>query len=440
MTQPTDAKRSLAAELTSTTVATAVIMAAGIVTGLLAARALGPAGRGELTASTIWPSTLLYAGTFGLSEATAYFTASRRDLADHVFLTAQVMALVLGVVVSVVGWFVLPLVLAHHPPALQANARLYLLLFAVPCLSSLSACAWLQGAGHLRWFNISRVMVHATTAVAMAAIFLSGLASVRTFLGAMLLGNSATWILAVVACVLHRRRPASVDPALVPQLFSYGSRVQLGSWSAAANVRLDQLMLASMATSAPLGLYVVAISYAGLVVAFPNAAAMVMLPRVVGDCAIGRGGETLTTWYRRLLWATVAAGLTLWIVARVLLPLLFGEAFRASLPLVTILIPASCILGMNQLLATGFRGHGRPGTASRAELLGLVVTVPLLLVLLPRFGVYGAAVTSLCAYSSSAVYLLMNTRSIASDLRSFLIPTTADWLLIRGLARSFVFA
>lgn len=431
---------SLARDLSGTTAAMAAIMIAGVVSGLLAARALGPTGRGELTASVIWPTTLLYAGTFGLGEATAYFAASRRDLAEHVFLTAQVMALVLGLIVSAIGWFVLPVVLAQHPPALQANARLYLLLYAVPCLGSLSACAWLQGAGHIRWFNISRVMVHAVTTMTMAALFLSGRANVRMFLGAMLLGNLVTWVVAVIACASHRQRSSRVLPALVLQMFSYGSRVQLGSWSAAANVRLDQLMLASLVTSAPLGIYVVAISYAGFVVTLPNTAAMVMLPRVVGDCATGRGGETLTTWFRRLLWMTIVVGLALWLSARMLLPLLFGEGFRESIPLISILIPASCVLGMNQLLATGLRAHGLPGTASRAEFLGLLVTVPLLFLLLPRFGIYGAAITSLCAYSVSAAYLLISARSVARDFRAFWAPTNGDWHLIGRMARAFRFA
>lgn len=438
VTSTSESAPRLAIELTDTAFATGIILVAGMVTGLLAARMLGPGGRGELTASTIWPSTILYAGTFGVTEATAYFTASRRQIADDIFLTSQTIALALGVLITAVGWIILPIALAQHAPVVQQYARTYLLFFAVPCLGSLSACAWLQGAGHVRAFNVIRATVHVSTALTMTALTVLDLASVRNYMGAMLLGNLSGWLMAVGAWFVQRNGPGRVMPMLAPQIFSYGSRVQFGAWSAAANVRLDQMMLSTQAVSAPLGLYVVAVSYAGLVVTLPSTAAVVMLPRLIHDCAIGRGAETLTTWYRRFLWATFVAGFCLWLLASLLLPLLFGRAFVGSISLVSILIPASCILGMNQLLATGFRSHGLPGIASRAELLGLLVTVPLLLALLPRLGPYGAAIASLSAYSVSAAYLLINTRQIAGDLRAFWVPTDADWHLIRRMTRSSV--
>jgi O-antigen/teichoic acid export membrane protein len=417
-------------------VATGLIMAAGTVTGLLSARVLGPEGRGQLTASTIWPMTILYAGTFGLAEATAYLAASRRQLAAHILLTTQTLALLLGLVVSGAGWVLLPAVLGKQTPIVERQAQLYLLLFAVPALGSLSACAWLQGTGNIRWFNISRVTVHVATAIAMATLTLLGLHTVPSFLGAMLVGNLLTWVVALWACLASRDQSGGFLPELVPDIFSYGSRVQFGTWSAAANVRLDQLLLSSLAFSVPLGHYVVALSYAGLVMTLPSAAAMVMLPRIVRDGVAGRGTEMLATWYRRLLWTTVFAGVGLWLAARALVPMLFGQPFVDSISLVSILIPASCILGMNQLLATGLRGHGRPGIASRAELLGLIATVPLLVILLPRFGAYGAAVASLCAYTLSAAYLLFSARHFADHFRAFWIPTDADWQLIVRVAKA----
>src|SRR5262245_59610672 len=83
--------------LVTTAAASAVILGCGIVTGLIAARSLGPAGRGELATITVWASVLLYAGTFGLPEAVAYFSASGSATRERVWTTSQAASVFLGV-------------------------------------------------------------------------------------------------------------------------------------------------------------------------------------------------------------------------------------------------------------------------------------------------------------------------------------------------------
>lgn len=429
--------RRLLAELSGTTVASFVVLVAGMVTGLLAAQCLGTAGRGELTAITIWATTLLYAGSFGLGEATAYFAGRRSAQADSVFLTSQVLAVAVSMAVLALGVIAVPIFLGKQNAIVQYQARWYLALFLVPGLSSLCATSWLQGSGHIGTFNVVRSAVHIVTAVLMAAFAIASKATVQTFLGAMLVGNAVTWLLALLAWRSRRSGLARYQRELAFPLLKYGTTVQLGSWSAAANVRLDQLLLASFAASSSLGVYVVAVSYAGLVLLCPTIANIVMLPRLLRDTA--SGCESSAVWPRRILWATVGAGACLWASAGVLVPTLFGSAFAESVSLQRLLIPGACLLGMNQVLGTVFRAHGKPAIASRAEMLGVVFTVSLLAVLLPKYGIYGAAVTSLCAYAVVFGYLVYNARGIAPTMTSLWVPQVEDLRLVRDAARPWLF-
>jgi O-antigen/teichoic acid export membrane protein len=274
----------------------------------------------------------------------------------------------------------------------------------------------------------------------MAVLVLLGLASVRSFLVAMLVGNAVTWLIAFAAWNRKRGAAPAWRPELLRRIFAYGAKVQLGSWSAAANLRLDQLMLSSLGASASLGLYVVGLSYAGLLTMLPLVAGIVMLPRLVRACTIGAGGNTLAIWCRWVLWATAAAALCLWLMARAILPFLFGGAFTESVSLQALLIPSSSVLGMNQFLAIGFRGHGRPGVASRSEMVGLMITVPLLVVLLPKYGIYGAAFTSLCAYTLSGTYLLWRAGEIVHSRRALWLLNGEDWLIAKRSVRTLASA
>jgi O-antigen/teichoic acid export membrane protein len=409
-----------------TAAATAIILGCGVVTGLIAARSLGPAGRGELAAITVWASTLLYAGTIGLPEAVVYFAAANPALRATVWLTAQVAAAVLGVVVTAAGWLIIPLLFSGPDNAPVAGwIRWYLVLFAVPCLLSLAACSWLQGVGRLAAFNISRTTVHLVNALGFAVLWLAGDAIVWHFAAALLAGNAATWLLA--SALGPRLREARPSMALARSMFHYGLRVQLGNWSNAANVRLDQLLLSLLAAPASLGVYVVAVTYANVVLTLPGSAALVMLPQIVDEHRAGTAQACMTRWYRRMLWTSAAAAAVIAVSGRYILPLLFGQAFDAAVPLLVFLAPATVLLGMNQILGTAFRGIDRPEISSAAEVVGLAVTIVSLVALLPRYGMYGAAIASLLAYGASHGYLLLKaSRVFDANVRALCIPTRAD--------------
>ena len=411
-----------------TATATAIILGCGVVTGLIAARSLGPTGRGQLAAITVWASTLLYAGTFGLPESVAYFAAANPSLRPAVWSTAQVAAGALGLAVTAIGWVLLPVLFAGPANAVLAGwMQWYLLLFAVPCLLSLAACSWLQGVGRLAAFNVSRTTVHLVNAAGFGLLWVAGDALVWHFACALLVGNAATWLLATALGprVIGANARPSLD--LARRLFNYGFRVQVGNWSNAANVRLDQLLLSLLAAPASLGVYVVAVTYANVIMTLPGSAALVMLPQIVSEHRNGTAPVCMARWYRRTLWTSASAAAAIALSGVYLLPMLFGPGFEAAVPLLIFLAPATVLLGMNQILSTAFRGIDRPGIGSAAETLGLVVTVVSLVALLPRYGMYGAAIASLCAYSASHAYLLVKALAVfGADVRALCIPTRAD--------------
>lgn len=431
MTSTAPSEPSRGSAVAGTAVASAVIMGCGLVTGVIAARVLGPSGRGELTALIVWASTLLYAGTLGIPEAVAYHAADRAQRA-RVWATGQAMALVFGVFVSFAGWWIVPIFFGAGAE-LPVSIRWYLAWFAIPALGSLCATAWLQGAGYLGRFNISRATVHVVQALGAVLLLVSGGHSVRQFAIVMLVGVAICWFVAGTLGPVRAVLAASPSPTLARRMLHYGSRVQFGSWASAANVRLDQLLLSVFAIPHSLGVYVVAVSYANLLLTVPSAASFVMLSDVLRQHREGTARKCIEEWYRRLLWITVLATTVVSVPAAFIVPRVFGADFEAAVPLLILLVPATAVLGMNEILMTAFRGTGRPEVGSVAQVIGLVVTVAALAALMPRYGVYGAATASLLAYGSSHLYMLRQAFVIfGTDVRSLWIPTHEDVAAVRA--------
>src|SRR5262249_21288164 len=106
----------------------------GLATSILAARLLGPAGRGELAAIQTWPAVVATVALLGLPDAVVYFTARRPDRGGSYLGSAMALALLASAPFMALGYLVMPLVLAAQSSEVVHAARWYLVI--VPLFAS----------------------------------------------------------------------------------------------------------------------------------------------------------------------------------------------------------------------------------------------------------------------------------------------------------------
>ncbi|MDP9073726.1 MAG: polysaccharide biosynthesis C-terminal domain-containing protein, partial [Actinomycetota bacterium] len=86
---------------------------------------------------------------------------------------------------------------------------------------------------------------------------------------------------------------------------------------------------------------------------------------------------------------------------------LFGTAYAPAGRIARILLIGTGVLSVNGVLVATLKGMRRPQDAGMAQLIGCVVTVGLLVVLVPSRGIEGAAITSVLAYGSVTIMLVL---------------------------------
>jgi O-antigen/teichoic acid export membrane protein len=91
----------------------------------------------------------------------------------------------------------------------------------------------------------------------------------------------------------------------------------------------------------------------------------------------------------------------------VFFPWIFGPAFQAAILPAQILLVGLVAEGIGGIVTPYLYGEGRPGLNSLAMGAGVVVTVLLDVLLIPRFQAVGAAVASSSAYITTTVVLLL---------------------------------
>lgn len=372
--------------------------------GILLARAVGPAVRGEYAAITSWFGIALMVGDMGLPAALCFYVASDPVRAREYVATSRAMMLITGTVALAFGLLLAP-VLAHGVPTVSLGYRI---AFSASILAFVGASYTfsLQARDLPRW-NVVRIIQPILSLLAIGVLWRLRLLTLDNALiilpGSMFV--QLGW--AYVSCRRTGLVPGHAQRSLVRPLAAYGAAQIAALTPATLNRQLDQLVLSQTVPAADLGRYAVAVSLTLLPLPFVAAIGNVAFPRLAAQSR-----ATAATHRLQRLAVLGSAGLAttmlalLAVAAYWAVPLIFGPSYRGAVPLLWILAPGAVFLACNQVVGDMLRGRNRPIFVAWAEGLAAVVTVVLLLALLPVMGVAGAAVASTVAYGIALAVML----------------------------------
>lgn len=408
------------------TMASAAFSALAFVTGPLLARALGPAGRGDLAAILVPLSVTGPVAVLGLDIFAARQAARGRSVGT-LALSLGVLVLGIGVIVLLAG-IPLSALLAENRPVVHdflliGFASMPLILLG---LLLIGICSGLE-----RWRLViaTRLVPGGLVAGALVVLFLTDALTVSSAAVVYLLTSISAVL--IVAPVLRGQR-FRFDWRVVKKAVPFGARVWVGTTSDLANVRLDQVLMITLVSPSELGLYAVAVNIGSFAWIITGGISPPLLARISsGELALAP--RTLRTVLTLVALLTVVVAVSTPLV----LTLLFGREFIDAARPTWLLLAAGLPVAGITILTQTLNGVGRPGLAGLGHGAALLITVPGLLLLLPVWGAIGAAFVSLVAYTANFAILLVATiRTCDMTLRELLVPTGSDLAWLRELVRS----
>ena len=216
------------------------------------------------------------------------------------------------------------------------------------------------------------------------------------------------------------------------ELARHSRGAHLSNLLAFANYRFSYYAVAALAGPAALGVLSVGVALAEAIWLIPRSTALIQYVALVN--AADKHGQTHAALRssRLTLLATAGAVLVLAAVPTAWLAAIFGPEFGAAHGVILALAPGILLNGAGMQASTYFSSMARYGVNNRAALLGLAVTVPACLLLVPRLGMVGAALGMSASYTASASYLLWHYRRAIGASWPDLLPDWKDLALRRG--------
>lgn len=373
----------------------------GALTGVLLARWLGADGRGDYAATVAYLGFALLIFELGMGSSVVYHVSRLRQAHREYVRTAAAVLVPLAALASAVA-VVAGLFLFGDSPVRRA-AFLVLPIAVVSAFLGAPASFALQSLNIVRWNLVRLVQPMAFLVLLVGAHHVTAL---RAPLVVLLLGITFL-IQAGLAWVFYRReapRTGRAQRRHVRPMLRFGLLNMSSTAPNAVNARADQLVLALLVPSAALGQYAVAVSLSVLAAPLVQAFGNVAFP------GVARGEDVARTIKLSIVGSLAVSVLSLAAVLAVgpfLIPRVYGPEYRQVPSLLLILAPGAAVVVVNQVLGDLLRGLGRPSKVALAEGVGVIFTVGGLLLMVPHFGVTGAAITSTVTYLIVFVVLMV---------------------------------
>lgn len=394
-----------AGPMVGTFVTTGAIQMVQAVIGVLLARILGPADRGELVAVILWPTLLTVIGSIGLAQSATYHAARATRVGVVVGSTLAIVA-VDSLVLVAIGWAILPLVLGGHDSQVVHNGQLFLTAFVPLNLLAVSMMSILNGSHRFVWFQSLRLVLIGVTVIGIGLLAATGRMTVASASGAYVAANLVTAVLALAVTIRSAGGGIAFSRQAVRSLLGFGLKSALSQSMWSLNERADQLVISVFFSAASLGLYVVAVTLTSLTTLIGFSFAVVALPLIARlEAAAERRRVARLVVSATFVCATLVS-VPIFLLEPALIRFFFGGAFVDAAGVGRVLLVAGVIFGLNRVLEAVLQAVGRPLESSIGEGVALAVTAAGLAVLLPTMGIMGAGVTSLIAYSASSAFMV----------------------------------
>ena len=407
-----------------------VALAGNVCSGLITASCLGPEGRGEQAAMVIAPTVLAAVCTLGLHASLIYNLRSDPEHGTGYFGSAMILTLATGSAATVIGFLLMPTWLGRYDAQTVSFARVLLvsvpLGVVTPLLSGVleahgrfglaNRVLYFQSLGALGSLCLLAMLGRMTPVTAAAAYAIPSL-------------PSFVYLLLEARRVL---RPRFTLAAPYPRrLLRYGVRFYGVDLLGALSGYLDQVVIVFQLQPAALGAYSIALSLSRVLGVAQGAIAVVLFPSIAAR-ETSRVVEIVARAMRVTTVTNMTGAVAIGVAGPSLLLLLYGARFAAAVLPFQILLAEAVVSSAARTLAQAFSGTGRPGVVTGVEVAGVVAALTAMLVLVPAYGIVGAACATLLGGFTRLFCVLASFRRVLGIALPRLVISRADVAWVAG--------
>ena len=399
------APRRFRTELVATMSTRGAVLLAGLVTSVVVARHLGPAGRGAFVVATTAAALLVQFGNLGLHASNTYVLG--RDPARVGELLWNSLGVTLAM--SAVAAALLVAQRAVWPGLVPLDGDLPLLVIGfVPfALALVFIQNLLLATGAVGSYNVTELLPRVVVLVLVcAAVLTTGLTAATAF--AVSLAGTALAVAAGIVRLRGQWWPPKGSFTLLRSAIPYSAKAYLAALASYAVLRIDILVLGHFRGAAETGVYSVSVALADLLLTLPSVVGLLLFPRLSRVASPRERFEIAARMLVATVVAMAALSVATAVVARPVIEVLYGRAFVDAARPTVMLLPGVVALSAAMITNNYLASVGMPLVTVIAPAVALCVNVAVNIAVVPTRGASGAAAASSLAYAVLAALVILS--------------------------------
>jgi len=410
----------------------------GLGTSILLARGLGKEARGLYTLAILLPEMLMIFSNLGLAAATVYLVGHGDYAPAEAIKNNFVISILLSLVTVAIGALVVTFGANWLFPNVPKNL-LYLALAILPLMLLISALnAVFQGIHDFRSFNLFGMAAQLSLFIMVFLLVWIQKGGLRAAILAYLSANLFTLIF-LLAFIGYKFKPfaystSRIDPQYGQKALSFGIPAHLGNIVTFLNYRLDTVILNLLTGPVAVGIYSVSVGLGERFWIPSSAIGSVLFPKIAALDGQEEPRKQLTPLMSRLVfWISAIIAILVWPFLDWMITTFYSPVFREAVLPLKLILPGTIFLNTTIILANDLNGRGKPQVYLYRSAIALCINIVSNIILIPRFGAAGAALSSTISYTILAVLIIhAYVRITRIHWQELLFLNRSDLTLVRN--------
>jgi len=398
-----------------------------LIKSVIFTRLLGPTNRGIYGLFITLPNLIVSFGNMGFGLGNVYLVANRRYDLKKIFGNTLVLVLFLGPILSLLGYVAFSqgwilkdgdgVVRRFLPWALAAVPLVLLFKFSTDLIVAIQ---------DIHFVNILNLILSALPILLFVLLWLWIKKPLTAAIYAWIAGMAVVSLWAALRIYKKTGYATGFSKRFFSEALSYGRRGFVNIFANQLILRIDFLFVSSMLGAEALGYYAVSVSLTEILLSLPSAFNLPFLPVRLGMSKEGSSDLTPIVIRHVLFVMVFACGFTA-VAGKVLIWVLFGKRFLPAYSPLLWLLPGILFLSVYDFLRSDLYSHNLPGFVSWVSIAALFSNLVLNYLLIPAYGIGGAAISSSIAYGISTILLLIKHQHLSgSPYRDILMIKRSD--------------
>jgi len=410
----------------------------GLVISVIIARALGPEGRGVYSLAILLPGLLVTFTNLGINPATVFYVAKRKYSLREVFGNNIILTVSISILTVSIGLIIIPCFHNELFPGV-GNEYLLLALGLVPFPLFFDFISHiLVGMQKIKAYNILCLLQSFLFLILLSALLLGFQFGIKAAISAQIISS----LLAGIALFFFVKKETQgiffkPNRQYLKDVPFYGFKAHLGGVISFLHYRIDLFLINIFLNPFAVGLYSVAVALAEGMWLISRSVGTVLFPKLASE----KDSESLKQFTplvcRHVLIIVFSVAVLLYFLSQWLIALLYSETFLGSIQPFRILLIGAVAVSGHSVLVYFLMAAGRPMLVSYITGISVILNIILNVILIPHWGIIGAAWATTVSYSAMfMISLFVYSRISGTAVKDSVIPQKSDFQYYYGLVVS----